>query len=250
MNAASDWWKTFFSGLVVQGWLQAVPEEWTQKEVAFLRDKLQVSPPAKLLDVPCGGGRHSLPLAAEGYHVTGVDISPAFLEAARSRAADRQLQVRWEQREMVDLPWPQTFDGAFCFGNSFGYLPDADNARFLQAVSDALKPGARFLLDYPTVADALLTYFPERNWYEIGDILHLRNGRYDPRSGRIIVEHTCIRGGQTEKKVMSQRIYTYRELCELLEKAGFTDLQGYGSLAGDPFAFGCKSLFMLATKGI
>jgi hypothetical protein len=62
------------------------------------------------------------------------------------------------------------------------------------------------------------------------------------------VEHTFIRGGQIEKKVMSQRIYTYRELCELLEQAGYTDLQGYGSLAGKPFTFGSKRLFLLATK--
>jgi hypothetical protein len=32
--------------------------------------------------------------------------------------------VRWEQRDMRDLPWRDTFDGAYCVGNSFGYLDD------------------------------------------------------------------------------------------------------------------------------
>jgi SAM-dependent methyltransferase len=48
------------------------------------------------------------------------------------------------------------FDGAFCFGNSFGYLPDVDNARFLHAVAVALEPGARFVIDYPAVAERKL----------------------------------------------------------------------------------------------
>src|SRR5437867_1727217 len=138
MNAQPDWWKTFFSGLAVEMWLRAMPEEVTQRDTDFIRAKLQVSPPAKLLDVPCGGGRHSLALATAGYHITGVDISPSFLEATRSQAAERQLLVQWEQREMSDLPWPSAFDGAFCFGNSFGYGDDSDNVRFLQAVSHAL----------------------------------------------------------------------------------------------------------------
>jgi SAM-dependent methyltransferase len=248
MNAEPDWWRTFFSGLAVEMWLQAVPEELTRSEADFIHAKLQVRPPAKLLDVPCGGGRHSLALAALGYHVTGVDISPSFLDAARSRATERDLKVQWEQREMVDLPWPGSLDGAFCFGNSFGYGDDGENARFLQAVYHTLKPGARFLMQYPAVAEALLPSFQERSWHETGDILFLRNGRYDPVSARITVEHTYIRGGQVEKRVMSQRIYTYRQLCQLLEQAGFADMQGYGSLSDEPFRLGSRQLLLVATK--
>ena len=39
----------------------------------------------------------------------------------------------------------QRFDGAFCVGNSFGYLDDEGNAAFLRAVRAALKPGGRFI---------------------------------------------------------------------------------------------------------
>src|SRR6516165_8449600 len=121
MNAPNEWWRTFFSGTSVEMWLQAIPEEQTKQEVDFIERKLKVSPPARLLDVPCGGGRHALALAARGYAITGVDISPDFLNAARTGAAKRLVQVAWEQRDMRDLPWVEEFDGASCFGNSFGY---------------------------------------------------------------------------------------------------------------------------------
>jgi SAM-dependent methyltransferase len=249
MNAPTDWWKTFFSGLAVEIWLRAMPEEATKREADFIRAHLQVSPPTQLLDVPCGGGRHSLALTASGYRVTGVDISPAFLESARSQAAQRKLAVQWEQREMTDLPWTSTFDGAFCFGNSFGYLEDSDNAQFLRAVSGSLKPGARFLMDYPAVAEVLLPgTWQERSWFDMGDIRFLRHGRYDPATSRIIVEHTYQRGTQEEKRVMCQRVYTYRELCELLSAAEFVDINGYAGLANEPFALGARRLLLVATK--
>src|SRR6266702_2077566 len=137
--AASEWWRDFFSGVAVDLWLRVPTEEQTRAEADFIEKALRLPPHARLLDVPCGGGRHSLALAARGHQATGVDLSSDFLREARKQAKERHLEVAWEQREMDDLPWQNEFDGAFCFGNSFGYLDDAGNSRFLKAVARALK---------------------------------------------------------------------------------------------------------------
>jgi SAM-dependent methyltransferase len=244
MHAPPDWYQSFFTGLAVEMWLKAMPSEATESEVAFLRAKIQASPPARLLDVPCGGGRHSIALAAAGFSMTGVDLSTDFLHAAKIAAPT----LDWRQREMTDLPWKNEFDGAFCFGNSFGYLPDDENARFLNAVAATLKPGARFIIDYPVCMESLLSVFQPTGSYDIGDIHYERNGRYDAATARILVEHAFTRAGPSERKVMTQRVYTYRELCELLTAAGFTDMQGYGGLNDEPFTLGSKRLLLLATK--
>jgi len=244
MYAPPDWYTTFFTGLAVEMWLKAMPPEATAAEVAWLRAKLKSPPPARLLDVPCGGGRHSIALAAAGYSMTGVDLSNDFLQTAKNAGPT----IDWQQREMTDLPWTNTFDGAFCFGNSFGYLPDAENARFLRAVSATLKPGARFIMDYGAVMEALASTFMPTGAYVFGDIHYERNGRYDAATGRIVVEHSHTRAGLTESKVMTQRVYTYRELCELLTAAGFIDMQGYGGLNDEPFTLGSKRLLLVATK--
>ena len=248
MAVPSNWWQTFFSGLIVESWLQMVGEEQTKGEVDFIKKELGVSPPARILDVPCGGGRHSLALAAAGYQMTGVDISADFLKAARSATADRKLSLTWEQRDMRDLPSRNTFDGAFCFGNSFGYYDDIGNAEFLRAVAGVLKPGAKFILDTGALMEALLFSFQERNWYQIGNMKFLRNARYDPPTSRVETEYTIIRGGQTETKSALHRIFTYRELFELVAKAGFTNLQGYGGLNREPFVLGSKRLLLVVTK--
>jgi cyclopropane fatty-acyl-phospholipid synthase-like methyltransferase len=125
VGAARDWWRTFFSGPVVDFWLNATTEEQTKQEADFIEKVLQVSPPAKLLDVPSGGGRHSVELATRDYLLTGVDISSGFLSAAHMRASSkRRFDVRWERRDMRDLPRSDEFDAVFSFGNSFGYYEE------------------------------------------------------------------------------------------------------------------------------
>jgi SAM-dependent methyltransferase len=245
---SADWWQSFFSGLAVEMWLQATPEEVTRSEVDYLTRMLQVSAPARLLDVPCGGGHHSRVLAALGYRMTGVDMSDDFLKAARSHPSGGATPVLWEQRDMRDLPWPQTFDGAFCWGNSFSYFDDAGNATFLKAVHGALKPGARFVLDTGVVAEALLSVFQERAWHELGNIFFLQDRQYDPARSRVDSHYTLIRDGKVERCSASYRIYGYAELCRLLGQAGFEDIQGYGSLAGEPFRLGSKRALFVATK--
>ncbi len=177
MHVQSNWWESFFEGWVVSMWLQAMPPEVTEAEADNLARLLAVPAGAEILDVPCGGGRLTLPMAARGFRMTGVDLSSGFLAHAVSR--DAAAAVSWEQRDMRDLPWPGRFDGAFCVGNSFGYLDDEGNAAFLRAVRAALKPGARFILETPMVIENLLGHLQPRPWWKTGDVHLLVENHYD-----------------------------------------------------------------------
>jgi SAM-dependent methyltransferase len=250
MSAPADWWRNFFSGFPVELWLRVPTAEMNSQEADFLQQALGVDPPARLLDVPCGGGRHSLALAGRGYHLTGVDISEEFLAAARAQAPPAAGSVAWEQREMRDLPWQGHFDGAFSFGNSFAYLDEQGNADFLSAVARALKPGACFALDTSYVMEVILPTLQERAWMPVGDDVILFERRYDPASSRLEVEYTLVRGGKTEKRSMSARLYAYREVVGLMGQAGFTDVQGYGSLAREPFKLGAQRLLVVGTRKV
>jgi SAM-dependent methyltransferase len=248
MNAEKDWWQEFFSGLVVEMWLQAVPEEQTRLEVDFIRRMLDVPPPGKLLDAPCGGGRHTIQLAAAGYNMTGVDQSAELLTAAESAAGRHSAVVSWARMDVRDLPWRQEFDGAFCFGNSFGYTDDAGNEQFLDAIYRTLKPGARFVLDFSFVMEARLPRFQERSWARIGDIFFLEDERYDPAQGCIITEYTLTRDGVTTTHRATQRTYTYRQIVEMLIRVGFMGIRGFGSLSEEPFQLGSGVLFLVASR--
>jgi O-methyltransferase involved in polyketide biosynthesis len=153
----------------------------------------------------------------------------------------------WEHRDMRDLPWKGEFDGAFCFGGSFGYFDEEGNAEFLKAVARSLKPGARFLVD-THVAETLLPVFRERDWQRMEDTLVITETHYDHVQGRVETEWTFVREGEMAKRPSSIRVYTYRELCQLLEEVGLTDCEGYGSLNGEPFGLGSRRLYLRAAK--
>src|SRR5919201_212719 len=200
-------------------WVGAVPPEQNEQEAAAIIRLLNVPVGSELLDVPCGAGRLSVALAARGFRVTGVDLSAAFL--ARARQADRTRAVDWQQRDMRDLPWPARFDGAFCVGNSFGYLDDEGNAEFLRADASAVKPGAPFVLETPMVVESLMRTIKDRFWAKAGDVHLLVANRYDDPPGRLDVEYTFVTEGRVEVRTGTHRAYTYRQMIELVDAAGF-----------------------------
>lgn len=219
MDVKSNWWERFFEGVAADLWLEALSPEHTKREAEFLVRALAVPSGAELLDVPCGGGRLSLALAERGYRLTGVDWSSEFLDHARSR--DGSDRVTWERRDMRDLPWRERFDGAFCVGNSFGYLDDEGNAAFLRAVHAVLKPGARFVLETPMVIENLLGHLQKRPWWKAGEVYLLVANEYDQTRGRLDIEYTFISNGRVDTRRGSHRAFAYRELVEIIASAGF-----------------------------
>jgi SAM-dependent methyltransferase len=107
----------------------------TEREVAFLLGVLP-PPPASVLDVPCGFGRHALALGDRGYRVVGVERAPEVAREARAAGVDvRELDMR----RLGELP--ETFDAVVCMWASFGWFDDATNAEVLAAMAARTRPG-------------------------------------------------------------------------------------------------------------
>src|SRR5207244_109871 len=84
----------------------------TVGEVDFIIDLLNLPTGARILDVGCGTGRHSLELARRGYRPFGVDISSGFIEVARERATAEGLDAEFLLADARQLTLPQEFDAA------------------------------------------------------------------------------------------------------------------------------------------
>jgi SAM-dependent methyltransferase len=114
-------------------------EATTAREVDFLAQVLP-PPPATVLDVPCGVGRHARALAAGGYAVTGVERDPAAAAEARAGGIEvHELDVR-----RLDA-LPGTFDAVICMWASFGWHSDGTNAEVFAAM--AAKADRALVLD-------------------------------------------------------------------------------------------------------
>ena len=149
---------------------------------------------------------------------------------------------------MRDLPWREEFDGALCGGSSFGFLGDAGDLDFLEAVCRTLKPGARFVIDALKAAEVILPQFRERHEMEVGDIRFTAQNRYDHETGWIENRYTVARGDRSEVRLARHRIYAYREIVSMLERAGFDRIESFGSLSGEPFRLGSSRLVLLARR--
>jgi SAM-dependent methyltransferase len=248
MIVEPEWWRSFFSGIVVDMWLAAVDERQTRQEAEFVKHVAGLFADARIIDVPCGAGRIAMELAAGGFQVTGVDIAPAFLDVARAKAGERGLPILWEQRDMRDLPWPERFDAAVCWGGSFGYFDDGGNAEFLRALVRTLKSGGRLILDASKIAEIILPRYQERSWMQLGDILFLERNSYDYVHSRLDTEYTFIHNGKAEKRFGSERIYTFKELSALIKACGLELVATYGSLNLAPFTWGSPALYIVAEK--
>lgn len=244
----TDWYRDFFHGMALDFWSGIVPEEHTLSEVDLLITQLQVVPGEQLLDIPCGNGRHALQLAEDGYQVTAVDISPQFIDVAKSKASQRGVKVEFVCSDMAEYIATTPVKGAYCLGNSFGYLEYDRLQLFVHNVAASLQPAGRFLIDATIAAECLLPSFQERDWYETEDVKMLLENSYDPYIGAMETQYTFIRNGQTEQRTSLHRVYTAAEIRRMLEGAGMTVIELIGSTAGDVFELGNPQLYVVAQK--
>jgi SAM-dependent methyltransferase len=112
---------------------------------------------ARILELACGTGRVALHLAKAGFEVCGIDLSPAFIEAARRKAAAQGLDARFAVGDMRDatlvdqLLAGQRFERVFIAFNSLGLmLSVADLTAAVAAAAACLAPGGELIIDtYP-----------------------------------------------------------------------------------------------------
>jgi 2-polyprenyl-3-methyl-5-hydroxy-6-metoxy-1,4-benzoquinol methylase len=137
MNGAGRWVSRFDESL----WLKDDVE--TPDDASFVAYALALRAASSILDVPCGIGRVSLPLARLGYAVTGVDFVESFVAKARDNAKRAGLAVEFVRADMRDLPFRTQFDGIFNWLGSFGYFSDARTIALLQDSRRPSGPGVR-----------------------------------------------------------------------------------------------------------
>ncbi len=248
----ASWWTTFFSGPYQH--LQrdeAENSERTSSEVGRMVERLSLGPGARVLDAPCGFGRHALELARRGFTVTGVDLNDEAVATARSRADAAGLSIDLRTGDMRDIEERESYDAALCMHGSFGYFGDSENLRHATAMANALKPGGRFLVE-THIVETLARIFTPRDWYALDEhdtsVRLLQAREWDLETGRLNATWTFMRQDVEETYRSSIRIYSYHELCELLRAAGFTAFDGWDSAAPARFHIGSQRLMLVATR--
>jgi SAM-dependent methyltransferase len=117
----------------------------TAQEIAFITRNLPNPPYRKVLDLGCGQGRHTNPLARAGFEMLGIDLNEAALATARRQAP---ASARYLLSDMAAIDrLPDQFDGILSMWQSFGYFDEQGNREMLAKISRRLATRGRFILD-------------------------------------------------------------------------------------------------------
>jgi cyclopropane fatty-acyl-phospholipid synthase-like methyltransferase len=245
LDVPSNWYENFFTPAVNRFWEMVVPPEATAADLGFVTRHIGVAPPAHLLDIPCGAGRHALGLAREGYDVTGVDLSADAV--ARARAAAAGLPVRFVRSDMRDFAAEQPFDGALCLGNSLGYFGAEGMMAFLARLAASLRPGARFVLDSSACAESIFPLQAEREIAFEGGTYRSRYA-YDAMASVLKTEAELTLDGEVHTLRYAHHIVTSGALVRRLREAGLTVLALYGDTGDAPYEPGSPRLLLVAER--
>lgn len=231
-------------------------QRYTHQEMALLEQCGLLRPGQRILDLACGGGRHSLAMARRGAVVTGIDLGPAAITTAQRRAKKARLPVEFVQADMRYLTYEAAFDAVTLIFGCFTELPRHNAAEVLRRVSDSLRPGGMFLLDvyaprffaaldgeqewwvghdfiagpFPQLVLTEYFYYPREKTYARRDFI------CDPRTGTI---HTFGVSGQA---------YTLPELCAMLASAGLSTTMVYGGWRSEEVTPDSQLYIVLASK--
>lgn len=120
-----------------------------EEAAAFLDHLIEyfnIAPKAKILDLACGKGRHSIYLNQKGFDVTGVDLSEENIKFASTKQND---SLHFAVHDMRNVFATEEFDYVFNLFTSFGYFDSKEeNLNVIDATIQSLKPGGKFLLDF------------------------------------------------------------------------------------------------------
>ena len=233
-DAHAPWWRTYFDDVFYRLHDPLFTEAESRTEAAAMRELLGLPVGARILDVPCGWGRHTMLFAEAGLSAFGADISTDLL--ARAEPGTRPRAAHYAAADVRMLPFADaSFDAVVNVFTSLGlFLEDAEDVRALAEARRVLRPGGALLLE-SMHRDEVIADYAERDRWALPDGTRIRvRRRFDPVTG---ISHERWRwqsgsGKETGEKRHALRLRTATEIDALLRAAGFADIEYFGDWEG------------------
>lgn len=191
--------------------------------------------PEEILDVCCGTGTICELLAAEGFAMTGLDLSPGMIAAAKQKAAEKELDIDYHVADASDFNLFRSFEAACSFFDSFNYIIEPERlASAFQCVARHLQPGSPFIFDLNTAYAFEQRMFDQSDTRKKAVIQYDWKGDYDPESRIIRVQMTFKKGDEIFHECHVQRAHPQDEVVSFLKQAGFIEIAVFESYTLDP----------------
>jgi 2-polyprenyl-3-methyl-5-hydroxy-6-metoxy-1,4-benzoquinol methylase len=228
-----DWFESWFNTEEYLNVYRHRNESEAEKHVNFIIEKTGIVPPASVLDMACGPGRHSLVFASKCYDVTAVDLSDNLLCVASTFAKKAGLTIDFHKSDLRDIRLFKKFNLIINLFTSFGYFEeDEENYKIFDIALKHLEYNGKFVID-----------FLNKNYL----IKNLKEYSEDTVLGKKVVQQRRISGDRVIKKIEisdngssknfyeSVRLFSPEQLiCALNDRGLFVD-RLYGDFEGNVF---------------
>ena len=201
-----------------------------------------------IADLCCGFGRMSMEFARRGFITTGVDITSSYLKTAKEEASYEKLKINYIKEDVRIFRSRGAFNLAVNLYNSFGFFENPeDDLLFAKNAYYSLKPGGAFIIEVLGKEIAARDY-TSADWFERAGFTVLTESEPIDSWSSMWNKWVIIKGAERHEKVFIQRLYAASEMRRLLFKAGFSEVEIYGSWEDVPYNADAKMLIAVGRK--
>ena len=217
-------------------------------DIPFYVEESQLAE-GEVLEIACGTGRLTIPIAKTGVKITGLDLTCSMLEHAKSKALSAGVEINWVQADCRDFKLGTKFQLIFMPFNSMQHLHDLNSLqRFLSRVREHLLPEGRFILDVFNPSLTILNRDPLTRYRDRiyadpdgkGSIALEQTAIYDDAAQVNRIRWFFSRPEAPDFRVekLELRCFFPQELDLLLQCNGFSIVEKFGTFQRKPFTKG------------
>jgi 2-polyprenyl-3-methyl-5-hydroxy-6-metoxy-1,4-benzoquinol methylase len=212
-----------------------------------------------LLDLACGTGRMALRMAALGYQVTGVDVTPEMIARARQKASQQAASIDFVVADARAFHLQQQFAFIYMLEHAFQFfLTREDQEAMLARVREHLLPEGCFLFETrnPTPRNLQQVFHPEPRTYTLPtgeETVVTEEQHYDPMTQiqhyKLYVTSLSPDGQRQQKTIRVALRYVFpQEVEALLHYNGFQVLSRYGNWQQEPLTATSPEMIFVCRK--
>lgn len=228
------------------------------KVIATLLKKRGLADGASVLDAPCGIGRHAIHLARMGYHVSGIDLSPLYIERANHFREKLGLEDRLDLkvgdvRKLADAFPGRSFDAAINMWQSLGYWEEETDLAILRQFHGLTSERGVLVVDVMN-RDHLVKYMTPFGLTRFDDDTEqheMRRLNFETSHLDLVWDFYHREGKDLRHRSTARvrfRVYAVHELRDLLRQAGWVPIEEFGSFQLDPLSPEKKRIIAVCSK--
>jgi cyclopropane fatty-acyl-phospholipid synthase-like methyltransferase len=239
----------FFKGLYKEVWKKLIPPGLSEAECDFIEDVANLQNGDCVLDLMCGYGRHTLPLARSEYPVTAIDNLEDYIKEIDVTVTAENLPVQTIEESALTTSFPHQYKAAICMGNSFAFFDRENAISLLKKIAAHLLPEGVLIINSWMIAEIAIKHFKEREWINVDTYKYLMRYNFLFNPHRIESEHTVVADdGRVEVINGIDYIFTLAELEAMFQQAGLTTEALYSTPKKRTFKFGDSTIYIVVKK--